>query len=350
VRVVAALGLALAGCGGSGDGGVGGGSAAPVALGIASSYDVSFDQSYDYASLAAEGVRRVNVYYLWKDFEAPDGSIPVDTFADVDALLARVKAAGMLAVAVVAITDTDCQENDTDACWLGYGVPDDLATSFQGFDAEPFLTRVRALARAFAEHFDGSVLSHVLIGNETNSFLNTRPRFREGLPKMMAAIQEEIADVSPRPKFGTILGFDADAPDDWRSDLARATSEAAELASYTLYPSLEPSFKDVVVEPSAELVAKWFGRAEAVSNGRPIVVSETGFHVCGSTGSEERQTRYAEEVIAYLRAHGARYDYATWWSYWDSPKAPYDFARCTGLKTFEGAPRPAHGLWMAAAR
>ncbi len=313
-------------------------------LGVAPNYEVVFDSEFDFKLLKDQGINRVNLYYQWKEFET-GFDFPGDTTdwkAEIVPVIDQLRSLQMKASFILEITDTDCSEDDPKTCWLEYGMPSDL--SFNGFDREPFQSRLLSFVLRTIQKLDREVITHFFLGNEGDQFLRLYPEYEEGHFKMMQKLQDTLATIKNRPKFGTIFTFDITFPG--FNDLAKTLAQEIEVMAFTMYPTLSAY---AYVEPDKKMVEEWLGEALQITGGKPLVITETGYPATAPLGSAKAQESYTRLLVQYLREHQSDIDFVSWWSLWDSPTHPDAFFNHTGLLTFDNRKRPAFDIWVGPA-
>ncbi len=333
--------------------GPGGGTVGPLDLGVAPSYEIAFNKEYDFGRLAADGVKRVNLYLTFVELEIgtrdpghPEG---LDIAGELDPVIQKLQTLGMRAGLIIELTNTDCDETAPESCWLEYGITKELlydATGkFAGFDNDRLASRVETVITELAKRYPPSVLTHILLGNETDQYLRLHGHAAD-FKALLQRVRTALEAVSPRPRFGTILTFVPDADVANYSAIAREVAPAVEVMGFTIYPYLFPAVAGQRITPTADLVAKWFDSAKEVAGGRPIVVSETAHPGEGDFGDEADQATYARLMLEYLRSRNASFQFVTWWSIEDSDTHPFDGFRFTGLMTNnQAAKRPSYTIW-----
>lgn len=87
-----------------------------------------------------------------------------------------------------------------------------------------------------------------------------------------------------------------------------------------------------------------------IMGGRSFVVTETGYPTEKPSGTIETQTKYAKDLITYLKTSGVKAEFVSWWPIADSPTHPDEFFHSMGLTTFDGVKRPAYDIWAKASK
>jgi len=143
-------------------------------LGIASNYVVNIQGKARLQALHDMGIRRVNLYYTWHEFETTKPDDRTD-LKQVDDTIAIIKSLGMRASLIIEVTTTDCKKTEDANCWL-QGNPGDFPSfpshiPFKGWDQEPTISAMAAFAKKLATRWSPDVVTHILIGNEMDLFL-----------------------------------------------------------------------------------------------------------------------------------------------------------------------------------
>ncbi len=321
-------------------------------LGVASNYVVIIQGKDRLTALRDMGVRRVNLYYTWHEFETtkPDDMTDLKQLDDTVAIL---KSLGMRASMIIEVTTTDCQKVEDASCWL-QGNPGDFPSfpshiPFKGWDQEPTLSAMSAFAKKLSHRWSPDVVTHILIGNEMDLFLRrdytglTSADNVAAFGKMLAAAVAASGDASKRSQIGSI--FTLAVGQKGHNDIAKAIAPHVDVIAFTIYPGLQKLLLDIdggkdisPWDPTPAHIDTWFGTAKTVAGAKRIVVTETGHPTRATIGSNADQKRFADNLISWLKKSGSQFDFVSWYSLWDNPCNPcnpFCYYHSCGLLTFE---------------
>lgn len=305
-------------------------------------------------ALVNDGIRRIQKYWYWSELESEDG---VYDFEWLDEAYQEVRAAGAKLTVIIEVASVDCtDETMTDAECLKTQLPADVPFSRRTsrWDDAVIVRRLSHLVRAIAQRTDPAVLTHIFVGNETDSYLEV---VREGddidlfpsFQRLLKKIQREVNRLhAPRPKFGTI--FKCPGPPTC-GEHARTIVPVIDVMSFTLYPT-DPDWGDE--SPLADRVPAWLAAARAGAGGRPVAITEIGASAVASgpgikptlpVGSPGHQREFAELVIKYLKANPTAFPFVTWFSLYGYPADSPNIFVGMGLMTLKDVKRPAYEIW-----
>lgn len=311
-------------------------------------------QEFAVRPLAKDGIRRIQEYWSWRALEPADG---VYDFAGLAEAYEEVRAAGAKLTVIIEVASVDCtDETMTDAECLGALLPSDVPFSRRTsrWDSAAIVRRLSNLVKAIAQRTDPAVLTHIFVGNETDSYLSVVqegsdidlwPSFRSLLGK----IQREVNRLpAPRPKFGTIVKCPGPPT---CGEHPRTLSPIIEVMGFTLYPT-DPDWGDL--SPLASRIPAWLAAARAGTGGRPVAITEIGASAVASgpgivptdpVGSPAHQKEFAQLVVQYLKAHPTAFQFVTWFSLYGYPADSPNIFVGMGLKTPQNVKRPAYEVW-----
>ena len=188
---------------------------ARIDLGVALSYEVDFDENYDFSGLAADGFRRVNLYHTWREFEHAfdDPNDPMGTtMEELGAVINKIQAAGLRLSLIIEVADTDCDDAAPESCWTSYGMEDKFSKpSFVGFDDAGLVSDLEDFLASIIARYPSSLVTHIFIGNETDRFLGLHTQYQEGFNTLMGRLKAKVSPLPNRAKFGTIFTFTPDS-------------------------------------------------------------------------------------------------------------------------------------------
>jgi len=327
-------------------------------LGLAPSYEIGFDENFDYISLAQDGFKRLNLYFTWKEFEFaldnpddPNGT----TLEELDTLINKISNQGFKLALIIELTDTDCSENATETCWTQFGLENKFTTpNFVGFDNNNLRSDLENFLVTLAQRYPPTQVSHIFIGNETDQFLKLFPQYQNGWLTLMNNLKTKIKTLNIAPKFGTIFTFVPDSLNSEYNKLAKQVVPMVDTMAFTVYPYLAYLDSEQPVEVSEARIKTWFDGANSVVGGKPWVITETAHPADGTWGTLELQTSYAQLLLDYLKTTQAPIEFITWWCIEDANTHPDESFRHTGLLTNllsnGGSKRSAYDLWRNASQ
>lgn len=316
----------------------------PLDLGVTDSYD----RDVVFSEISADGIKRYNAYYSWRDLEPQAGAY---AFRELDEAISEATSAGIKVALEIEITDVGCTDpDDSDAKCIRGHLPRDLSFSRTSsrLDEERFVARLSNLVATIMKRYDPRVLTHVYAGNEVDSYLavvlESSGEKRDLFPSFLALagkVQEAVHGLpQPRPKFGTAFKFSASSTD--FHEQSRRMSRVVDVMGFTIYPT-DPDWGDSA--PLRGRVPTWLSKAVEVVEGRPAAVTEIGASATAPFGDPGTQEEFARYAIDYLRQNRTAFQYATWFSLYDNPALAGEFFEGAGLKTIEGTKRPAYDVW-----
>ena len=101
--------------------------------------------------------------------------------------------------------------------------------------------------------------------------------------------------------------------------------------AFTVYPYLWYAEKGERIDPTPMLVSTWYDAVNEVVGHTRFVVTETGHPASGRFGTEDDQTQFVQNLLAYLGTTNAETDFISWWSIEDSETHPDEEFRDLGL-------------------
>lgn len=275
-----------------------------------------FAQFFEIAAASADIVARVGDILEW---EGPSGALEV-----VDALADRY---GYLALSVTGVAFTED------------------GTLLRPIDG-PTFDRYVAAARAYAGERRPPYLG---LGVEVDTAWRNDPEGFERYVELFAAVAEAVAAVSPDTELFPVFQLERLSGMQGglfggRNDESLATWELidlfpdAALIGFTTYPSL-------VFTSAEEIPDDYYRRLLDHTGGRPIVITEMGWHAEGDfgpySGSEEEQARFVARLPELFEDAGVIF-YV--WSFLYDQEAQVVFDSM-GLFRADGSPRPAWQAW-----
>ncbi|MBI4664473.1 MAG: hypothetical protein HY735_37245 [Verrucomicrobia bacterium] len=327
-------------------------------LGVTGSYEVAFDKNFDFDRLARDGIKRVSLYFTWKEFEIgamdPNDPSGASLAEDLDPIIQKLGSLGMKTCLIFELTETDCDEAAPQACWLEYGIPRELLydqnNTFLGFDHPRLSDRLENFAVKVAQRYPSKVVTHLFIGNETDQFLRLHG-YKESFKALLRRLNKAVSGLPDHAKFGTIFTYTPDSLSPNYNAMAREVAPLVEVMAFTIYPFLFHAVNDQKVAPAASLISQWFSSAAEVAAGKPFVVTETAHPANGDFGTATEQLAYVRLLIDYLKTTPAEIEFVSWWSIEDAETHPFRGFRHTGLFTNNlQEERPAYRLWTEASQ
>ena len=242
-------------------------------------------------------------------------------------------------------------------------MPADLAT--KSFNDPQVLKRFDALIDAIAAEPSSKRITHILLGNEIDGYLNQHPHEYPVFLTFYERAVNRIHQQMPGVKVGTIFTFQGVGTNPPFFDRVK---EISDFIDYTYYPvgglqngNVSPTWQ---MRPVGEIAAELNNLAQRAS-GKPFAFTEIGYSSSPfNNSSEEKQAEFVQEMfrvltpyreqgrIAFLLYH-AMYDYAP------GVCRPYakqqgasadvmcDFMENLGLRSYEtGAPRKAWDVFV----
>lgn len=340
--------------GSSGDPGEGPGGSAELDLGVTHGYT----EGVNYAEASQDGIKRVGEYISWRELEPREGQY---SFSVLDETIQEVTKAGMRAHLLIEISDVSCTSPEkTDEECVGQKFPEDLSFSRNSsrFDDQKIVTRLSNLVIQIMGRYDPKVLTHLYVGNETDSYLRAVRWASEGSPSgaidlfpgflnLIRQIREKVGDLpGPRPQFGTSFTFYAF--EDYYKYIGEI-SQQVEVMGITTYPT-DPEWADRETATSPrDRLSRWFDAARGKLGDRPIAINEIGTPAAEPYGTPEDQAAFAQMVIDYLKGNPEAFEYAVWFSMYDNPPLDdtWSFFSKIGLQTVSGQKRPAYDVWAS---
>lgn len=298
----------------------------------------------NYLEASADGIKRYNIYYSWRDLEPKAGKY---SFTSLDQVINETYAAGMKVALEIEITDVSCTDPKiSDNKCINNKLPKDLRFSRNksSFDNKLFVKRINKLVKTIIKRYRNKRLTHLYVGNEVDTYLRTVKEDNKrdlfpGFINLMRSLQINVNKLKrPKPKFGTAFTFYA-FPQYYK--YAKRMSRVVDVIGLTIYPT-DPDWNSRT--PVDQRVTEWLDLVSKVTKG-PRAITEIGDTALAPYGTETSQKEFAEKIIDYLKTHPKSFQYATWFSMYDNPPLKGYFFEGTGLKTIDDDKRPAYDTW-----
>lgn len=312
----------------------------------------SYTQGVDVQSAAADGIKRINEYFTWRQLEPRAEQY---TFTELDRAVNEAAKAGLKVSLLIEFTSVDCvfpQMTDRE-CFLDT-LPHDVTFSRETsrFDDDPIVNRLMALIHLIMERYDAKVLTHVYLGNEVDSYLRVVQTASEGkinldpgYVNLIKRIKESLSWLPKnRPTFGTNITYCGAT---WCHSFTKKVAKVVEIIGLNIYPTDPDWGANAPEEELTSIVRRWLDGAREATGNRPFAINETGASCVAPYGSPESQARYAQLLIDYLRQYKDTIPYAVWFSMYDNPPLTqtFPFFGKIGLKTLDDSKRPAYEIW-----
>lgn len=310
----------------------------------------SYDKYVDLSSTAREGIKRYNIYIPWKDIEPTLGTY---SWTTLDQNIQKLKENGMRTGIEIELTDVSCTNVDkTDQECVGKFLPVSFSRTTSSFDSQEFINNLPKLVKAIMQRYEPTVVTHVFLGNETNTVLNilkkaTGRDFFTGFSNLIKKTQEEVNILpQPRAKFGTIFTFWGFGEPVYSNQPHQLMSTAnIDTMGFTIYPTDTDLGESGIMK---DIIKKFLDKLISLGGGKPIAITEIGHPVAPPAivgATPEGQKEFAQHVVDYFREHRSSIDFVSWFSMYDNTKLPNTIYTSSGLKSNLDVKRPAFDVW-----
>lgn len=180
------------------------------------------------------------------------------------------------------------------------------------FDDPVVKTRFLAMLHAIARQPSSKKLTHILLGNEVDTYLTANPAKLDGFIALLKAGIDQIHQEMPGVKVGTITTFASlDNP-----QLFQTLTQYSDFIDYTYYPLQGWQMRPVVQVP-ADL-----NRMAAAAGGKPFAFTEIGYSSSPlASSSEQNQAQFVKAIFDGLDRYRRKNQilFISWMSFADPP-------------------------------
>lgn len=178
-------------------------------------------------------------------------------------------------------------------------VPNDLVNV--DFDSPDMITRFSLLLdKIFTEVPSIKRVSHVLIGNEIDGYLNTNPDQIQRFKTFYSAAIQNIHELNPKVKVGTIITFSAAKNNPVLFNTYRSMGD---FICYTYYPTNEENSIPWQMRPPNQVQddIDWMVQN---ADGKPIAFTEIGYTSSEDNSSSEiQQAEFVQVMFSSLKPY-----------------------------------------------
>lgn len=207
-------------------------------------------------------------------------------------------------------------------------MPSDLHIG--SFDDPVVKNRFLAMLHAIARQPSSKKLTHILLGNEVDTYLTANPAQLDGFIALLRAGIDQIHQEMPGVKVGTITTFaSVDNP-----RLLQRLTEYSDFIDYTYYP-----LQGWNMRPLAQVPAD-LSRMAAAAGSKPFAFTEIGYSSSPLAGSsEQNQAQFVKAIFDGLDQYRQQNQllFISWMSFADPPPgACRSYAGQQGLSASTG--------------